>query len=163
MSRAEPSPTVDRAYAQWGARLVAYAHTVAGSRDAAEDAVHTVFAHLAARPELLHRALDPAAYLFASARREALRQRAQRMPVAEVEDGWLVAAGGERLHAEDVRDIERAVAELPEDQREAVTLRIWGGLTFSQMAEATGTPDRTLESRFRAALEKLKHRLKGHA
>lgn len=163
MPRAEPPPTVDRAYALWGARLVAYAHAVAGSREAAEDAVHTVFAHLAARPELLLRAVDPAAYLFASTRREALRQRGRRKPAARLEEGWLVAARGERLHADDVLDIERAVAGLPDEQREAVTLRVWAGLTFAQMAQATGTPERTLESRFRAALEKLRLRLKGHA
>lgn len=151
------------AYQRWGARLVAYAHSLAGSRDAAEDAVHTVFATLTAHPHLLRNATDPAAYLFAAARREALAQKARRLPVADVEEGWLVASGAERLHDDDVRDIERAVAELPEEQREAVTLRIWGGLTFAQMSEATGAPEGTLESRFRAALDKLRHRLKGHA
>lgn len=157
------SPAVTDAYERWGARLVAYAQAVAGSRDAAEDAVHTVFAALAARPELLARAQDPAAYLFAAARHEARNQRARALAVAPVEEGWLVAREGERLHDDDVRDIERAVGELPEEQREAVTLRIWGGLTFPQMAEATGVSERTLESRYRTAIEKLRPRLKGHA
>ena len=151
--------TVARAYEAWGARLVAYAVVVAGAREAAEDAVHTVFAHLAARPALLQQARDPAAYLFSSVRRAALSQRARPAPSPE---GFLAAAHANPLPAEDLRDIERAVAELPEDQREAVTLRIWSGLTFPQMSEATGVSERTLESRFRAALDKLRTRLRKH-
>lgn len=151
--------TVARAYETWGARLVAYAVVVAGARHAAEDAVHTVFTRLAARPALLDQARDPAAYLFSSVRREALNQRPR--PTAPPE-GFLVSAPGDRLPAEDLRDIERAVAELPEDQREAVTLRIWSGLTYPQMSETTGVPERTLESRFHAALDKLRTRLRKH-
>ncbi len=161
--RTSPAEGVAQAYETWGARLVLYAVAVAGARDVAEDAVHAVFAHLAARPHLLAAAADPAAYLFASVRREARGQRRRRLPTAPVTEDWLVALPGTPLDSEDARDVERAVGDLPEEFREAVSLRVWGGLTYGQMEEATGVPAKTLESRFRAALERLRIRLKGHA
>jgi RNA polymerase sigma-70 factor (ECF subfamily) len=54
--------------------------------------------------------------------------------------------------------VEQALTKLPEEQREVVTLRLWGGLTFAEIAEATGSSINTVAGRYRyalAALEKL--------
>ena len=50
---------------------------------------------------------------------------------------------------------------LPQEHREVVMLRIWAGLGWPQIAEATGENAKTLESRYRAALETLKSKLGG--
>lgn len=55
--------------------------------------------------------------------------------------------------------IERALAELPEPQREAFLLAEEGGLTLEEIANATATGRETAKSRLRYALGKLRHSL----
>lgn len=64
--------------------------------------------------------------------------------------------------APDIEDRERArlvqdaLNHLPVEQREVVTLKIWGGLTFAEIAEALEIPANTAASRYRYALEELR-------
>ena len=44
---------------------------------------------------------------------------------------------------------------LPEEQREVIVLKIYGGLTFSQIGTMLDAPTQTIASRYRYALEKL--------
>jgi RNA polymerase sigma-70 factor (ECF subfamily) len=53
-------------------------------------------------------------------------------------------------------ELAAAVAALPEAQREVVALRVDGGLSFEEIAAATGTSPNTAASRYRYALEKLR-------
>ena len=48
-----------------------------------------------------------------------------------------------------------ALAELPEEQRAVVHLKIWEDLTFAEIAEALGISANTAASRYRYALDKL--------
>lgn len=51
--------------------------------------------------------------------------------------------------------LRRAIAMLPESQREVVLRRMYDGLTFAQIAEIQRTPLGTILSRMRLALKKL--------
>ena len=51
--------------------------------------------------------------------------------------------------------LERALRELSAEQREVVTLRIWAGLTFAEIAATTGETTNTVASRYRYALANL--------
>jgi RNA polymerase sigma-70 factor (ECF subfamily) len=55
----------------------------------------------------------------------------------------------------DVR-LARALAGLPEAQREVVALKIDGGLTFAQIAKVTNVSLNTAAGRYRYALDKLR-------
>ena len=57
-------------------------------------------------------------------------------------------------------ELESAVQALPARLREVVLLKIWGGLTFAQIADTLGVPLATAASRYRYALEHLRHALK---
>lgn len=52
-----------------------------------------------------------------------------------------------------------AVNELGDKLREVVTLKIWGGLTFAQIAESMAISPNTAASRYRYALEQLDRKL----
>jgi RNA polymerase sigma-70 factor (ECF subfamily) len=52
--------------------------------------------------------------------------------------------------------VEAALAHLPEDQRTVLVLKVWGGLTFPQIADALSIPANTAASRYRYALDKLR-------
>lgn len=58
--------------------------------------------------------------------------------------------------------VTEAVKQLPEEQREVVTLHVWGGLTFAQIAELTGASINTVAGRYRYALNNLQRRLDPH-
>lgn len=55
--------------------------------------------------------------------------------------------------------IEAALARLPAEQREVLVLKIWGELTFAQIAGKLGIPLNTAASRYRYALTALRQEL----
>ena len=58
------------------------------------------------------------------------------------------------------QEIERALKSLPDYYREVIVLKIWGELTFDQIAETLDIPMNTAASRYRYALQKLRRSLK---
>ncbi len=102
----------------------------------------------------------PAAYLYRAVKNAALNQHRDLSREAPLPDheAWFVHRGGDR---ESALALQNALAELPAEQREAVVMRIWSGMTLGEVAEATGVPLNTVASRYRYALEKLRARLKG--
>ncbi|HEX4633658.1 MAG TPA: sigma-70 family RNA polymerase sigma factor, partial [Gemmatimonadales bacterium] len=58
------------------------------------------------------------------------------------------------------QEVHRALAALPEDQRQAVTLAYFEGLSHSEIAKRTGTPLGTVKTRMRIAQQKLAESLK---
>ena len=55
--------------------------------------------------------------------------------------------------------IEKALAGLPEEQREVFLLREYAGVAFKEISVVTGVPENTVKSRMRYALEGLRKRL----
>jgi RNA polymerase sigma-70 factor, ECF subfamily len=61
--------------------------------------------------------------------------------------------------AEEQARLETAVRALPVEQREVLTLKIWGELTFQQIATVTDESPNTVASRYRLALAALRQQL----
>jgi RNA polymerase sigma factor (sigma-70 family) len=57
------------------------------------------------------------------------------------------------------QQIEAAIQTLPDYYKEVIILKIWGELTFDQIAETLDIPMNTAASRYRYALEKLRRTL----
>jgi RNA polymerase sigma-70 factor, ECF subfamily len=150
---------VRQLYNRHGAALLLYARGFVADASAAEDLVHGVFLNLLrTRPKVRE---APAAYLYRAVKNAALnlqRNRAREAPMPE-QEVWFTHQGGDR---EAGLALQSALSELPTEQREAVVMRIWGGMTLEEVAEATGAPLNTAASRYRYALEKLRERLKPH-
>ena len=97
-------------------------------------------------------------------RARALRRR--RESPLEGDDGEVVvqqvAASDPGLDAEATerrRIVTAALAELPVEQREALELGYYGGLSQSEIAERTGQPLGTVKTRMRLAMQKLRSQL----
>lgn len=58
------------------------------------------------------------------------------------------------------RRLQRALEELPDEQREVVILRLEQELTLEQIGEITGAGRETVKSRLRYAMDKLRTRLR---
>jgi len=54
------------------------------------------------------------------------------------------------------QNLRRALADLPDDQREVIVLHIWGELTFSEIGDLLSVSSNTAASRYRYALAKLR-------
>ena len=66
-------------------------------------------------------------------------------------------SGFERIHAD--LNFHQQICSLPPEQQEILLLRFGQELTLRQIAQVTGVPLRTVQSRLRAALKKLKSQL----
>lgn len=106
-----------------------------------------------------------AALVYATIRRRALdlARRTQRRAVREdaaidgtAEPFVLPELGDRDTHAQ----LAEAVGGLPEHLREALTLRIWGGLSFPEIGSVTGVSENTAASRHRYALAQLRASMK---
>ncbi len=144
-----------------GPALVLLARQWVASRADAEDVVQEAFVRFWRTRE---RVADPPAYLFGCVKhvaldslrgraRQARREQARARPEAEplFED---------RLEQDERRLlIEVALGELPAEQAEVLVMKIWGGLTFPQIAAALEKPANTVTSRYRYALARLREQL----
>lgn len=91
--------------------------------------------------------------------RRAAREAKSEVALLDEDTPWFDPPVEDR---ENARLLERAVHGLPPEQREVVTLRIWGGLTFAEIATATGETTNTVASRYRYALNNLHRVLEPH-
>lgn len=88
-------------------------------------------------------------------RETVIEEAAELVIESRVEDRVIAGLQAERIRA--------AVQTLPEDQRTAVSLSFWGGLSQSEIADRTGTPLGTVKSRVRLGMAKLRDRLASEA
>jgi RNA polymerase sigma-70 factor, ECF subfamily len=99
--------------------------------------------------------------MFTIARNEAARHIGRKTSESLrrcelVADDLFVRDGGRLKARETAEMISVALRGLGEEQREVVELKVYGGLTFREIAEVTGVPLQTAATRYRAALERMK-------
>ena len=103
----------------------------------------------------------PRGFVFATIRRRAIDlarssdRRAGREAAATPDpaQAWFEPLVEERERS---RLIQEAMRELPDIHREVVTLKVWGGLTFAEIADALDIPANTAASRYRYGLDHLR-------
>lgn len=146
---------------QHGPALVLLARTYVGSRADAEDVVQEAFVRCWRARE---RVAEPVAYLFAAVKSCALDWRRSRHRRDHRESTAARPEADPRfvVHVEQNERraaIESALAALPENQAEVLVMKIWGGLSFPQIAAALATSPNTAASRYRYALGHLRAQL----
>ena len=142
---------VRKLYEQHRRGLFAYACTFVPSFATAEDVLHQVFTRVLRFDVEI--AGSPIPYLYRAVRNAALNQIRDRAREVSLEDGWLDSPPGMEQTG---LELQSALRELPEDQREVIVLHIWGGLSFEEVAAALGISPNTAASRYRYGLTKLR-------
>jgi RNA polymerase sigma-70 factor (ECF subfamily) len=130
-----------------------------GDRGRAEDAVQETFASIWRAAGSYKPERGPGApWLYAVARNAIVdRARSRTDLPAEIPDEASDEAGPPD-HAEQnwvAWRMHRALEELPEREREVISLAYWSGLSQSEVAEFLGIPLGTVKTRTRAALSHL--------
>jgi RNA polymerase sigma-70 factor (ECF subfamily) len=91
-----------------------------------------------------------------TAQRGAARRRRREQRAGAPEE-WLSPAE-DRI---DAGEAARRLAELPLELREVIVARLWGGLTFEEIAALVGCSLPTAHRRYHAGLSELRERLEG--
>ncbi len=106
---------------------------------------------------------NPAAWLYAAVKNAALdagradRRRRKHEAAAAGKVAWFVPPDdGAGLDAEAAAN---ALESLPADEREVIVARLWGGLTFEEVAAAVGGSAATAYRRYAAGLARLRDKL----
>lgn len=148
-------------------QLVLYARQLVDSKADAEDVVQQAFVRWWRRFPEGDSAHIP--LLYAAVRTIALDQRRSDHRRVNREAKSEIAVAGENApafdpkpeHKETAAIVDKALQTLPEDQREVITLKLWGDLTFNEIAAMTGSSINTIAGRYRYALQAL-HKKLGH-
>ena len=163
MTASFPNGTWQSWYDAYGRKLLLFARQWASSAADAEDIVQEAFIRFWRSN---HRNdVDAHVQLFAMVRRAGLdstrmrlrRQARERAAMADEDEvTWFTPAEDGR---EKSREIKRALSRLPAGQREVVVMKIWGELTFEQIARSLRISPNTAASRYRYGLQALRKSL----
>jgi RNA polymerase sigma-70 factor (ECF subfamily) len=130
-----------------------------GSRTDADDVLQETFVRLARMRKSLAKVEHLMAYVFAISRNEANRfarcqSRSRAIPTAELlfQEG----ASDDLLERERAEWVAASLECLTPELREVVELKVYAGLTFREIALATGLPQGTVATRYRTAVERLR-------
>jgi len=149
-------------WAEWldqhGAALVLFARQWVVSQSDAEDVVQDAFVRFWRSRQ---RVTEPLSYLYSCVKHCALdaqraRQRQVRREEATARQESETLFAGSLEQRERQTAIEAALVQLPDKQREVMVMRIWGGLTFPQIATALEISADTAASCYRYAIAKLR-------
>ncbi len=158
--------TVAEIYDAHADQLYRYALMLLANHAAAEDALHQVFIKLAQRDSDSPKIAAEGPYLKTAIRNECYRMLQQHKRRKQHTHPDAARALLEQVEpaneCPDKREeLENALAKLPPEQREVVHLKIFEELTFREIAELLDIEQNTIASRYRYALDKLRHHLAG--
>jgi RNA polymerase sigma-70 factor (ECF subfamily) len=154
------SDEVRKWYEEFGPALVAYASSVLGDRSSSEDALQQVFLKLLKGDIEVPTPAKP--YLFRAVRNTALSHIGRSSRNVPLEKEGETGTTREQWFEAPVElgywsaKLENAVQELPLEQREVLVMKIWGEMTFNEIATVLDISMSTVASRYRYAIAKLR-------
>lgn len=162
------SDALGRLYKKYKDNLLRLAFGLLNDRAAAEDIVHDCFVSIAQSTEKLKLSGNFKSYLatcVVNRVRNANKARQRREVIVQDEAGtemlnlerpeqWII-------DSEQLRLLNNAMAQLPNQQREAIILHAQGEMKFKAIAELQGVSINTVQSRYRYGLDKLRSILNG--
>ena len=146
-------------------RLYRAARAWTRSREEAEDLVQETAARVLSRPRML-RGQDELGYLLRALRNTLISQRraegSRPATVPLLEDIYAgTRSRDDPAEAAEVRQVHAAIAELPDEFRDALVAVDVAGLSYREAAKALELPAGTLTSRLFRARDRVARRLEG--
>jgi RNA polymerase sigma-70 factor (ECF subfamily) len=143
-------------YTRYAGRILTYARQLSRGRDLAEDVVQEVFVTVwrraaSFRPERG----DPAGWLYTITRNKLVdhwRKLGEPADLDELDERRLAEGGPGDLRL----TMRQALSRVPSDQRRAIEMAYFGGLTYEETAKRLDLPVGTLKSRIRSGLKSLR-------
>jgi len=144
-------------------RLRRYARALVGDRSSADDPVQDTLERAWAKLHLYRRGTDLRAWLFTVMHNVHVNKvRAARATDMLEDEMPELAQRGAQSDALVVRDLDRAIARLPAEQRAVLLLVTLEDMSYDEVARTLGIPIGTVMSRLSRAREKLRAMMAGH-
>jgi len=166
LRRASPE-ALARVYEKYIDAMLTLAAGLLGNRAAAEDVVQDVFLSFARSAKGLRSRGSLRSYLMTGVLnrvRDCHRQRQRQAARPTLSDEPACGSAGPdqaAILAEETARLHQAVAELPDEQREVVLLRLKANLKFRDIARLQQTSINTVLGRYRYGLDRLRSLLNG--
>jgi len=158
--RASDEGAMAQLYDRYSGIVYSVALRVLNDTGAAEDVLQEVFLQLWRNPNVFDASRGSlGAWLSVIARNRAIDALRKRKPVIDFENVILSvecnleSEAGRKVSIEKAR---AALTKVPADQRKALELAFFQGLTHTEIAAKTGEPLGTIKTRIRAALTALR-------
>lgn len=153
-------------YRRTGPYALAVAKRIVGRMNEAEDVVQEAFVEVWRRADQYdQRRGSGEAWVLGIVRNRAidrLRHRAVVLRAVQDEGAPPPTPLEDATAIEERRAVVAALAEIPRDQRAAIELAYYDGLSHSEIAAKIGEPLGTVKTRIRTAMEKLTKLLSAH-
>jgi RNA polymerase sigma-70 factor (ECF subfamily) len=157
---------IERLYDEHAQPLFAFLLNFTRDEADTRDLLQEIFVKLAREPKLLSGVRDKRAFLIRLAhnaaidliRRRDARDRTKENFAAETTSPFADAANPDKKFFRD--ELAAALAELPEEQRAVLHLKLWEELTFGEIAAVLDISPNTAASRYRYGIDKLRDRLR---
>ena len=161
-----------RFYDQYAKLLFSLAFRILNEQQEAEDVLQDVFVQIWNQARAYHpRWGKPGGWALGLTRNKAVdylrayqhddKLREQAAAEMLIRSATAPTANASVRGTGSVESISAAVAELPEDQRRAIELAFFTGLTQRELAETLNEPAGIINARIRSGLLKLRRRLEG--
>ena len=155
-------------YEKYAGEMLTLAGNLLDDKVGAEDIVQDVFIKLVESVGTFRLTGSLKSYLatcVANRSRDYIRRniRQRKVMIKQAEKSSLETKSTIHLaiNSEQLQKLSDALSELPYEQREAITLRIHGNMRFRQIAELQNVSTKTVQSRYRYGLDKLRSTLNG--
>jgi len=161
LGRNDPK-AVELMWERYAKDLLTFLQAVLCSRHDAEDVLQTVFVRIVCKRHRLARARCLDAYVYRIARNEAyscISKRKRDKNTQELPETWLKVTESNRESSELAEQLQAALAQLPQQQREVIVMKIYREKTFLEISGLLGLSRNTVASRYRYGIEKLRNLL----
>ena len=160
-------------YDQMARPLFSVVYRILGSSEEAEEVIQDVFVQIWTKAQTFDPAIGlPFHWALSIARNRCIdrlraRQRRSRVmvdlqPVQEIEPIAETATHETALTENEIGAIRSAVVNLPQDQRQAIEMAFFGGLSHQEISSALNEPLGTIKARIRRGMLKLRESLQAY-
>ena len=156
-----------RIYEKYLSRLLSFAMALLNDAGAAEDVVHDVFVSFAESAETFKLRGNLKSYLTTCVLNRARDiMRANRNRPVRLDEADSILSDKEEpdraiLGSERARQLNHAIAQLPDEQRQVIVLRLKGEMKFRDIAKLHNVSINTIQGRYRYGLDKVRSILDG--
>ena len=155
-------------YEKYAGDMLTLAGNLLDDKVGAEDIVQDVFIKLVKSADSFRLMGNLKSYLatcVANRSRDCIRRRIRQRKAVVKQAEKTPADVKSTIHlaicSEELERLSNAMSELPYEQRETIALHIHGSLRFRQIAELQNVSTKTVQSRYRYGLDKLRSTLNG--
>jgi RNA polymerase sigma-70 factor (ECF subfamily) len=158
--RAGDQQALSELYDRYSRLVYSVAMRILQDTGAAEDLLQDVFLQLWRKPDAFDSSRGSlAAWLAVIARHRSIDRLRQRRPETDIEDCVIASStdlGNETERSLVIEKVRVVMNEMGPDQRTAMEMAFFQGLTHTEIAEKTGEPLGTIKTRIRSGLQMLR-------